>query len=133
MPEYLFSNPANESELISLILSINSKKEYIKDGVSWNRVWTIPQASIDSRIDPDSAKDFTAKTANKKGSVGDLWDKSAELSSKRAQREGSDPVKEKFYKNYSKNSRGRQHIDQIKEKRNKTAVIDLTKKKVSFE
>lgn len=133
MPQYSFSNPQNDLDVVSIVMSVNDVHEYYKNGVKWNRVWTIPQASIDSRIDPNSAKDFSNKTANKRGTVGDLWDKSAELSSKRAEKEGIDPIKSSFYENYSKQNKGRLHMDQIKEKREKTVVVDLPKKKVTFE
>lgn len=66
-----------------------------KNGVSWERVFTIPSTSIDTEINAFSESDFAEKTAKKNYTVGDLWDKSAELSSKRENILGSDSVKKK--------------------------------------
>ena len=53
------------------------------DNVTYSRVYTIPNTSIDTRIDPDSPSEFREKV---KGTVGDVWDQSAEASEKRAKK-----------------------------------------------
>jgi hypothetical protein len=73
---------------------------FYKDGNKWNRVYTIPQTSMNTEIDPFSSADFVKKTGEKKGTLGDLWDKSAELSEKRAKVHGNDPVKDKTISAY---------------------------------
>jgi hypothetical protein len=47
------------------------------------------------------------KTANKNQTLGDLWDRSKELSDKRKGILGHDPIKEKAEENYSKIRKGR--------------------------
>ena len=42
-------------------------------------------------------------------SLGELWDTSAELSSKRSE-SGKDSVKQKYFENYSEKRRGLKHM-----------------------
>ena len=67
MPEYIFEHPIN-GEVISIIQGINEKHEYIDaKGIKWNRIFTVPQVGIDSKLDASSTeKDFVEKTKNKK-------------------------------------------------------------------
>lgn len=116
MPIYLFSNPSNENEIIEVIMSVNDKHEYFKDGVKWDRVFTKPNASVDTKWDANNPRDFVNKTANKKGTIGDIMDKSAELSEKREKQQGIDPIKEKAYSDYSKERGGKEHPDLRKKK-----------------
>ena len=132
MPQYCFEHPTT-GEVKQIFIPISAaERTYSEDGVVWNRVWTVPQASFDSVYDCDSPKDFAAKTANKRGSLGDLWSKSAELSEKRAKRDGIDPIRQKHLQNYHKKT-GKKHPDEINSNKKKTAVVDITKGKVSFE
>ncbi len=119
MPIYLFQNPETD-EVAEVVLGMNDPKVYQNDGVNWVRIFTIPNASIDTQVDPHSAKDFV-KATNKKGTIGDLFDRSAELSEKRKEKIGHDPLKEKYYENYSKTRKGKKHPDVIK--REKTASL----------
>ena len=106
MPEYIYENP-DTGEQVSVWQSVHEEHVYEIDGVVYNRVYTIPQASIDTKIDPFSAKDFREKV--KVETVGDMWDRSKELSQQREEKEGRDPVKEKYFKDYSKARRGAKH------------------------
>ncbi len=115
MPQYRFSNPENPNEYVDIILGMNDIKEYIKDGINWNREFFVPQASIDTKIDPHSVKDFV-KATNKRGTIGDIMDRSAELSEIRAGTSGIDEIKEKHYENYSKKRGGSTHPDVVKRK-----------------
>lgn len=82
---------------------------------TWKRVWTKPRAAVDAfKIDPHSTKDFIRAT-NKRGTMGDLYDRSAEWSEKRADKEGVDPIKQKWYDNYSRKRKGRKHPQQQRE------------------
>ncbi len=75
----------------------------------WRRVWLKPQMAVDAvAIDPYSPSDFV-KATNKKGSIGDLYDRSTELSKKRADKDGKDPIQEKFFEDYSKKRHGKKH------------------------
>jgi hypothetical protein len=117
MPLYLYSNPDKPEEIVEIVQSVNDKHEFIKDGVKWNREFTSPFASIDTKIDPFNKRDVLSKTANKKGSLGSIIDFNKELSEKREKRTGVDPVKEKYYENYKRKRGGKhEHPDVIKRK-----------------
>lgn len=119
MPIYSFQN-TRTGEIHEVVYHMEESKDYrgpkgkAKTGI-WKRLWTNPGAATDMvNIDPYSGADFV-KVTNKKGKIGDLWDRSAELSEKRAQKEGFDPVKQCFYDNYSKRRHGIQHPQQRRE------------------
>ena len=82
MPEYLFENP-DTGEVIAITQGIDEEHSYSEEGRLFNRVFTVPNTSIDSNPDPFSAQQFTEKTKDMKGSMGDMWDYSAELSQKK--------------------------------------------------
>ena len=107
---------------------MNDDKKFVdEEGTEWRRVFLGSQLSCEASIDPWDNADFVNKTANKKGSYGDLLDKSAELSAKRAEQNGGiDPVKQKYYKNYSDQRNGAVHPD-LKPKtfENKNLKIEL--------
>ena len=106
MPEYLFENPET-GEVISVIQGIDEKHTYSEEGKEFNRVFTVPNASVDGDIDPFSAQQFSEKTKNMKGTMGEVWDYSSELSQKRKEsRGGEDPVRKKAEQKYSKKRRG---------------------------
>ena len=115
MPQYCFINPStNEQKLV--FFHMNENKVFIDDnGVTWNRVWLSPNAAIDTTCDIYSAKDFV-KATNKTGcTVGDMLDRSAELHEKRKDKDGKDPLREQFYKDYSVQHRGKKHHLQARE------------------
>tara|TARA_B100000287_G_scaffold431740_1_gene489587 strand:- start:2876 stop:3259 length:384 start_codon:yes stop_codon:yes gene_type:complete len=106
MPEYLFENPET-GEIISVIQGIDEEHSYSEGGKEFNRVFTVPNASIDSDVDPFSADQFREKTKNMKGTMGDIWDYSKELGEKRkASNNGVDPIRRKAEQDYSKKRRG---------------------------
>ena len=132
MPIYIYHNLETD-EYREIVQSMKEKHEYFGengDEKSWKRVFTVPQASIDSVIDPFNTQQFVDKTYSKKGTYGDLIDRSAELSDKRAQAAGGlDPVKEKYFENYSKARKGAKHPDQFKKKfENNHVSVDFTAK-----
>ncbi len=106
---YLYKNPET-GEIKEIVQGMNDVHEYEEDGVEWNRVFTVPQASIDTKIDPFSKNAFIDKTRNN-STMGDMWDRSRELSDRRAQEsgEGVDPVKQKYIKDYKKKRGGKDH------------------------
>ena len=105
MPEYIYEHPKTK-EQITVLQSVHEEHVYKIDGVIYDRVYTVPQASIDTRIDPYSQKDFRKiKSEN----IGDMWDRSRELSEIRAEKEGKDPVKEKYFEDYSHKTKGKKH------------------------
>lgn len=132
MPVYIYHN-VSTNEYREVFQSMKEKHEYFGengDENSWKRVFTVPQASIDSVVDPFSSQQFTEKTYNKKGTYGDLIDRSAELSAKRAEIAGGvDPVKQQYFDNYSKARKGAKHPDQLKKKfENKHVTVDFNAK-----
>lgn len=113
---YLYRNPET-GEVKEVTQKMSEVHVYSEDGVLWDRIFLAPKIAIDTKINPFSQRDFTEKTGRKRGTVGDLWDKSAELSEKRKQVAGRDEVKEKAYKDYSEKRGGLKHIKQVKEER----------------
>lgn len=87
----------------------NNEKE------KWKVLMCRPNMSVSSIIDPYDSKSFRAATTNKKGqTIGQLWERSAELSQKRADKEGKDPIRQKRYAEYKK-STGVKHFKQAQE------------------
>ena len=112
MPFYVYKHPEKE-EYREVFQGMNDEHVYSEDGVEWDRVFLSPNASIDSSVDPFNKQQFMDSTYNKKGTLGDVMDYSAELSAKRAEKSGGkDPIKEKYYKEYSKERNGVEHPQQ---------------------
>ena len=108
MPLYVFQHPES-GEVVEVVLGMNDDKFYIDEkGTEWNRVFLAPNANIDADIDPFSSRGFIDKT-NTKGSMGDLMERSKEMSEKRKDKLGYDPVQQKYFKEYSKKRRGMKH------------------------
>lgn len=129
MPLYLYQNDKT-GEIREVLQSMNEVHEYNGEKgneKSWKRIFTIPQASIDTKQDPFSTNDFLDRTKSKKGTYGNMLDYSKELSEKRASVMGGvDPVKQNYYKEYSKNRRGAKHPDTFKKSfETKNVKIDL--------
>lgn len=127
MPEYLYQHPESE-EVISVIQGMNEEHKFIDDqGIEWKRIFLNPTMSIDSQsIDPFSEQQFMEKTANMKGTVGDMMDYSKELSRQRAEQRGNDPVKTKMFDDYKKKT-GVKHMKDKPEKKsfeNKYIKVD---------
>lgn len=107
MPLYIFSNPKN-GDLIEVVQGINDPHEYTdKKGQKWERVFTVPNAAIDTEIDPFSPQEYAQKTGKSKITYGELLEKSKELSDKRTQKLGYDPVKKDFIQREKKRRHGK--------------------------
>lgn len=92
-PLYTYEHPETK-ERIELLQSINDCHQFELAGVIWDRVWDVFTIGA-AKIDPNSVQDFLDKTS-KGGTIGDLWDRSAELSAMRAEKNnGVDPIAEK--------------------------------------
>ena len=118
MPNYTFKHPdKDEYEEVFFHMNDEPKSFTDEDGVEWQRIFSLPELNTSGGIDPWNNADFVNKTADQKGSYGDLLDRSSELSEKRAQeRDGIDPVKQKYYDNYAKKRGGARHTKETKEK-----------------
>lgn len=107
MPLYTFINPHTEEE-IDVVQKMTEPHVYVdENGLEWKRKWTLPNAQIDADIDPFDSEAFTKKTSSQKGTMGDLWDQSKEMSQKRKDKLGYDPVKKKYLDDYSKKRKGK--------------------------
>lgn len=117
MPIYLFENEET-GEVREIFQGMNEAHEYFgEDGEEkcWSRIFSIPNAGVDTKQDIFSAQQFMEHTGRKKGTYGDMLNLSAELSEKRAQVAGGvDPVKEKYYDDYAKARNGAKHVDKFK-------------------
>ncbi len=117
MPFYTFTNLKTQ-EKRDIFFHMNDEKIYNGDGDrevnQWVREYLSPNASIDTEMDAFDPKSFM-KATNKPDSLGSLFDRSKELSLKRADKEGIDPVRQKFYENYQKTHGGKKHHAQARE------------------
>ena len=119
MPLYLYENKET-GEVVEVLQGMNELHQY--NGIDnrekglWRRVYVNPALSFDTKIDAFDSKSFVSSTVNKNDTYGDLFERSAEASAKRAERYGKDPIKEKKYAEYSKMTNGKLHPEQQKEK-----------------
>jgi hypothetical protein len=108
MPLYIFQHPKTK-KIIEIIQSMNEEHVFIDEkGIKWDRIFTKPQASIDTQIDPNSSKEFVSKTAKRGMTIGEMMDLSGELSEKRGGVTGKDEVRDKAEKSY-KEKTGKRH------------------------
>jgi hypothetical protein len=109
MPVYIYQN-SKTKQVKEIVQSVHDKHEYSEDGFLWDRVFTSPQLNTQEKLSINSnEKDFSRVTKNQKGTIGDLWERSEELSEKRKQIYGKDPVKKKYFKDWSKKRKGKVH------------------------
>lgn len=115
MPLYLYENPET-GEVKEIFQGMNEKHQYSENGVEWERVFLAPNAFVkDSPVDPDNPNSFMRVTDGKKGAIGDLMDRSAELSEKRKERYGEDPVKKAADEKWSRERKGRKLPKKLKD------------------
>ncbi len=126
MPLYLFQNPKTQ-EYQEVFFGMNDDKTFIDEsGLKWQRVYVSPELNTAGTTDPWSHNDFMEKTSSKKGTVGDMMAHSEELSQIRKDQRGIDPLKQKYYKNYSKQRGGAKHPKEIKEKGYESNKVKIT-------
>ena len=125
MPYYLYQNPETK-EVKEIWQGMNETHTYMEDGKPWQRIFTSPNTCIDGVLSNVSQQKFVEKTANMKGTVGDILDYSAELSERRAERNGgTDPVKKKHFEEY-KQKVGKKHLADVPKKiETKSAIIEF--------
>ena len=113
MPLYLFKNP-NTGKTVSIFQLMNEEHSYSDNGIKYERVFTVPNAQIDTEFDINSSSKFVEKTGKMKGTLGEIWDYSEELSKKRASKyDGTDPLRQKAEEKYSKKRRGMKYKNKI--------------------
>jgi hypothetical protein len=119
MPNYAFQNTETEEvqEMFYHMTDAPAVGSIVElDGQSWKRLFTIPHSAPNGikAIDPYSQKAFREKTGAMKGTVGDMWALSAEMSARRAEKDGGDKVKQKFFNDYSARKHGVKHTEELK-------------------
>ncbi len=113
MPVYLFRHPLTGA-IRAVVQKMAEPHEFRLDGITYERVFLAPNATIDAKIDPFNQKEFSRKTRETRGRLGDLMDRSQEMSEKRKDKLGYDPVKNTYHKNWSKKRKGKPHPDTVK-------------------
>jgi len=133
MPLFLFKN-SDTNEVREIFFKMNDDKVYNgEDGTEigkWSRRWTKPNASVNSlsNTNPFDTRAHVEKTGQMKGSLGDLFNISKEMSERRQDKiGGEDPVKRKFFEDYKQKNNGAKHFHDRPDKiETKHATIDFT-------
>lgn len=111
MPIYTFSNPKT-GEVKEILLKMSGPIIYSENGVVWTREYDFNIQVKGEKLNPWKKNDFLKKTGEMKGTVGDMWELSAELSHKREEETGQpDPIKKQYFKEYSKKRGGKRHLE----------------------
>jgi hypothetical protein len=101
MPIYIFKHPKKE-QYKEVFQEMNAEHVFFDEGgIKWNRVYTVPNFSIDARVDPYNIKELAEKTRNKKGTLGEMVDYAKEMSERRGGEE-HDPIVKKRNMEYKK-------------------------------
>lgn len=102
MPIYIYKHPEKE-EYVEVFQGMNDEHSYEHEGVQWERQYTSPEISAHKITNPWDKNAFINETGSSKGTMGDLMDRSQELSNMRAKENGGiDPIKQKKFEDYSK-------------------------------
>ena len=112
MPLYRFEHPESDDSgpFIDIFQKMEGSHEYVdEEGIEWKRVFTVPNAAVDTNTDPFDGQAFVDKTKNQKANFGDFFDQSKEASEKRKSKLGYDPVQRKYFKDWSKERQGKKH------------------------
>jgi len=109
MPIYIYQHPETE-EYIEVFQGMNDEHKYSDDsGLEWKRIFIAPNAAMDLDANPFDKQGFVDRTKGA-GTMGDLWDRSKEMSDKRAaQSGGTDPYQKEYFKDYSAKRKGAKH------------------------
>ena len=115
MPIYIFENELT-GEVKEIFFHMEEKKLFNGEDESeigqWRRVFTVPLASIDTKLDPRDKNAFVRRT-EKYSKVGDFQDISRDLSEQRTAKDGVDAVKQTWLKNYSNDRLGKKHPSEL--------------------
>ena len=127
MPIYTYKHPET-GEYKEIVQTMSEEHVYTDEqGVQWKRVFTVPNAAMDTKEDAWNKNQFIDKTGRMKGTVGDVLDYSSELSARRAEANGGeDPVKRKAFNDYEKRT-GKKHLS------DKKKTIETSKIKIDLD
>src|SRR6266404_3756250 len=116
MPNYTFENlKTKEIQVFNFSLDNHPTWGEVReiDGQKWKRIMEThaPMGIVKDTINPHSSEAFVDETKRKKGTVGDLIERSQELSEQRKKQsiDGRDSVKDKFLDGWSKKRGGKKH------------------------
>ena len=129
-PYYEFQNP-NTNHIIGVYQPMDSEHKFIdEDGLEWNRVFSKPQAVVSSlsNLNPRDAKAFVKATGERKGKLRDIYQLSAEMSEKRAAKDGLDHVKLKSWDKYEQ-----KRVKTVHPERAKQQIKEKFKNKIDIE
>lgn len=131
MPVHSFTHEAT-GETIDVYVAASAPtsehQQQIRDGKTYRRVYSAPLAATDMGLGDCTQQDFRRKTGDSKRGlkVGDAWEISAEMSERRAQKEGRDPVREAFYQRHEQQN-GKKHPDVVRREKLERANARLDK------
>ena len=138
MPVYPFIN--SESKEVRHIyipitgqVTVYNGENGLETGV-WKRDYSdysTVNFGMQTRIDPYSNKSFISAT-EKNMTMGEMMDLSQEMSDKRKDKEGIDPVKQKYRKDYERRN-GVKSLDEIQEAKKKKVKDSMDKLGFSIE
>ena len=117
MPTYIYRD-LESGETKEVIQRMDEEHVYFENGIMFERVFTVPHPPVIdsiSNINPFSPKEYVHATGKKKGTLGDLFTASAELSEKRTASAGVDHIKESSWKNYEKSRPNSVHPSRAKQ------------------
>ena len=114
MPIYSYIDDDTE-QIHDVVQGMNDVHEYYHNGKKLRRVYYATNASIDTNASSENS--FIEKTAKMRGNIGDIQDYSRELSEKRGG--FNDPIRQRYYKDYSAKRKGAKHPDVIQKERKK--------------
>ena len=107
MPIYIFQHPKTK-EVKEIVQRMSESHVFTDEaGVRWKRIFVNPQVAFNTQISATDSKSFVEKTRGKNYSLGQLWDMSAELSSKREGTSGVDEVRVNAEDAYKKKTQKR--------------------------
>lgn len=115
MPVYLFHCNSCSKDFEAVFSMNEEKKASCPECKSknCNRTFTVPRASVDTKINAFDIKAMTEKSGKMRGNIGNLWDMAAEASEKRGG--DNDPIRKKALESYAKRRKGKQYRKPVKD------------------
>lgn len=109
MPLYTYQNPET-GETKDIIQTMREEHVYEESGIKWLRIFAVPAAVVDGKMDAWSTQTFLDKTS-KADTYGAMMDRSRDASEARAKQNGGiDPLRTAAEKEYSKARKGKKYI-----------------------
>ncbi len=105
MPVHSFRSPDGKEISIFVRISdpVAAHQTQVVDGVEYKRVYDgAPLATIDTKVGDATRADFRKITEKKGITIGEMQDEAAAMAAHREEKQGQDPVTERYYANYEK-------------------------------